>query len=251
MGKFEKLTNFDRQVINWINETSKGHSKECILSAVNHLKKAFELKSIDPEIAIFRCITAEEEVARGIFIVLKEHNYKNMDKIKDKDHKYKQALDLFIKIIQNYFASFSENINFPQEFQLVLNYDKKVLEIAFSINNNDELLKPVPPLNFSMIVNDKAYYFKNELEELAKNNRKKILNQIEEKANFRNKIIYAEPKGTLQYNGSIDTELDQYYNRVFGLIRVYSLIYPYKNNKSEFIQNTIDAFVFMMMDLEI
>ncbi|OHD96892.1 MAG: hypothetical protein A3E21_04980 [Sulfurimonas sp. RIFCSPHIGHO2_12_FULL_36_9] len=251
MVKFERLIDFDRQLLDWIVEKDTGHSKECILSAVNHLKMAYKIKDIDPEIALFRCITAEEEVARAIFLKLREQGYKNTNKnkIKDKDHKYKQALDLFLGTIQNHFVSYQEhNSNFPKEIQLILNENKKLLEVGLLIEN--VFMKSIPPLNFSFKVNNEPYYFKKELQELVELNSKQILKQIEEKANFRNKIIYAETKGILKFNEPIDAELDRYYKIVFRLIRIYCLIYPYKNEKSDFLQNAIDAYVFMMNEME-
>ena len=43
--------------------------------------------------AVFRAITAEEEAATAIFLVLKEQGYLNADTIRFKDHACKQALD--------------------------------------------------------------------------------------------------------------------------------------------------------------
>lgn len=250
MPKFEKLLDFDKQLLDWMVENDYGHSKACILNAVNHLKMAYKIKDIDPEISLFRCITSEEEVARAIFLKLRDQGYKNTDtkKIKDKDHKYKQALDLFLVAIQNHFVSYQEhNEHFPKNIRLILNKNEKLLEIGLLIDGM--IIKSIPPLNFSFKVNDEAYYFKNELQELAKLNSKKILKQIEEKANFRNKIIYAELNGILKITSSIELELDRYYERVFKLIRIYCLIYPY-TEKFDFVQNAIDAFVFMMNDIE-
>lgn len=249
MAGFEKLTDFDKQLLDWMVEKDLGHSRECVLSAVNHLKMAYKIKDIDPEIALFRCITSEEEIARAIFLVLKKQGYKNVDKVKDKDHKYKQALDLFLIVIQNYFVSWAIEVeDFPKNIKLKLNNEKKILEIILDIKNIGSII-PIPPLNFSMTLNDKPYYFGKELQEIAKLNGKKILKQIEEKANLRNKIIYAEPKGNLKITSSIDDEIDRYYQRVFKLVRIYCLIYPH-SEKFDFIQNAIDAFIFMMNEIE-
>lgn len=249
MAGFEKLTDFDKQLLDWMVEKDSGHSRECVLSAVNHLKMAYKIKDIDPEIALFRCITSEEEIARAIFLVLKKQGYKNIDKVKDKDHKYKQALDLFLIVIQNYFVSWAIAVeDFPKNIKLKLNNEKKILEIILDIKNIGSII-PIPPLNFSMTLNDKPYYFGKELQEIAKLNGKKILKQIEEKANLRNKIIYAEPNGGSHITSSIDDEIDRYYQRVFKLVRIYCLIYPH-SEKFDFIQNAIDAFIFMMNDIE-
>jgi hypothetical protein len=50
---------FDKELFACINENAKGHSKHCARSAIRHLECAWVLKDIDPEMAVFRAITAE------------------------------------------------------------------------------------------------------------------------------------------------------------------------------------------------
>lgn len=66
--KLERLTKLDKEIINLIIKQDTGHAQKCILSAVEHLRKAYIIKDIDPEMAHFRMITAEEEASRGIFL---------------------------------------------------------------------------------------------------------------------------------------------------------------------------------------
>ena len=246
MSKFERLEDFDRQLLDWIKEDDAGHARNCIFNAIQHFKLAEKIKYIDSEMAIFRLITAEEEVAMAILLTLEKHKYNNVDKINKKEHKYKQGLDFFLNVIQNFLASCSKDDNFPKEFKLFLNKNKKLLEVEFSIGESTELIKPMPPLNFSMTVNDKTYYFKDELENLASKNTKKISKQIEKKAKLRNEILYASTNGIPKLDEDIDSLFDTYHKTVFRLIRVYYLIYPYKKEKFEFVQNAIDAYISMM-----
>ena len=53
----------------------KGASGSCIKSAMYHVEKAEILSTVDPEMSIFRLITAEEEAATSILLMLKEHGY--------------------------------------------------------------------------------------------------------------------------------------------------------------------------------
>lgn len=114
-------------------------------------------------------------------------------------------------------------------------FDEKV--DIFLINNLSGTFYPMPIIRKHTDIENKRL-----------NKNFKLLD-IEEKANFRNKIIYAEPNGILEITSSIEDEIDIYYQRVFKLIRIYCLIYPH-NEKFDFIQNVIDAFVFMMNDIE-
>lgn len=72
--RFEKLTDFERKLLEGIKKNVKGRSKFCIYNAIHHLKMAFKIKNLDPEMALFRAITAEEEVSRAIFIILKDQS---------------------------------------------------------------------------------------------------------------------------------------------------------------------------------
>jgi hypothetical protein len=79
---------FDRELANCINDSAKGYSKQCARSAIHHLELAWKIKDVDPEMAIFRAITSEEEAATAIFIALKDKGYLNAKKIKFKKHSY-------------------------------------------------------------------------------------------------------------------------------------------------------------------
>lgn len=94
---------FDRELANCINESAKGHSRNCARSAIRHIEMAWTIKDIDPEMAVFRAITAEEEAATAIFLALKEQRYESANKIKYKKHPYKLALEPFIRSICTFF----------------------------------------------------------------------------------------------------------------------------------------------------
>jgi hypothetical protein len=70
-----ELSELDQEVKNIVEEQAKGLVKSCAKNAIRHLEKAWDIKDIDPEMSIFRAITAEEEAATSIFIALKEKGY--------------------------------------------------------------------------------------------------------------------------------------------------------------------------------
>ena len=51
--------------------------KHAARSAFRHIKKAWEIKDIDKEMAAFRAITAEEESATAVFHSVMRRKYKN------------------------------------------------------------------------------------------------------------------------------------------------------------------------------
>ncbi|MCW5207251.1 hypothetical protein VU11_00955 [Desulfobulbus sp. US2] len=58
----------------------KCETKHCLNNALYHIEKAWKIKDIDLEMAVFRGITAEEEAASAIFHCLKKHRYQNAKK---------------------------------------------------------------------------------------------------------------------------------------------------------------------------
>ncbi|MBU3015291.1 hypothetical protein KO488_11015 [Poseidonibacter lekithochrous] len=251
--KFEKLNDFERELFEGIKNNAKGRSKYCIYNAIHHLEMAFKIKELDPEMALIRAITAEEEVARAIFIIIKDHGYKNANKIKDMEHKYKQSLSIFIGLIQNFFYNNSKKEIFPFESNISLRLDKEqFLQLKIKLKKIDKSFSPIPPLNFSLLVNDEDYCFKNELDELIfKSDFQDFQKLIKKEINLRNEILYANDKGRTVIINGLDVELEKYYKVVFKLIIIYSLIYPYRKKKSFFIQNALNSYLSVMMKVKL
>ena len=63
-------------------ENTHGHRKHCARSAVRRMIRASNLKGIDPEMAAFRALTAEEEAASALIHSLKWHRYKLSEQLK-------------------------------------------------------------------------------------------------------------------------------------------------------------------------
>lgn len=68
---------------------------------------------------------------------------------------------------------------------------------------------------------------------------------------MRNEILYASTGGIFEIISGLTEELERYYKTVFRLIIIYSLIYPYKNKKSPFIQNALNSYLSVMMDIKL
>ncbi len=242
---------FDRELANCINESAKGHSRNCARSAIRHIEMAWKIKDIDPEMAVFRTITAEEEAATAIFLALKEQRYEGANKIKHKKHSYKLALEPFIGSICKFSEKWSKVPGFPfgDKFQLIITGEGKEQKLEISFYYKDGLITSTPPLGFEISKNGKPYYFEEELLEITSlDNREGFIQYIQEVANKRNQVLYAQSNGMPNVQNA-EGYIRRRKNVVFILLRVFALIYPYKE-KALFVQQALSAFLAMMGDIE-
>lgn len=237
-----------KKLLNSIDNKSKGKPRHCLGNAKHHLIMAEKIKEIDPEMAYFRCITAEEEMATAIFLLLKEHKYENAEKIPVINHSYKQGLDYMIGSVQNFFNEISLEPNFPlkRNFTLYFNDETQLLELILRTKENFSF-KPQPPLNWSIDIDNETYNFQDELNQLAKIFIKSSIDKaIKDKANLRNEILYAKPSGIYKVTDGLDDEIKRYWELFFKFTVIYGLIYPYKNKKSLLVQQVLNSFIELM-----
>ncbi len=242
----------DKEIIKCINETAKGLMRSCARSAIHHIERAWKLKEIDPEMAVFRSITAEEEAATAIFIALKEKGYNNAKKLKFKKHVYKQALAPFIKSISKFVADLAKMPGFPFGRKYFLSFEgdgkDKRLKVSFYFHKGS--VTAIPPLGFEISKNGKKYHFEDELLEITSGqNKEDIINYIKDITNLRNSLLYARPEGYPAIENKIDGHLDKRRRTVITFLRILSLIYPYKE-KALFVQQALNAYLTMMGDIE-
>jgi hypothetical protein len=237
-----------KKLLHSIDNKSKGKPKHCLFNAKHHLRMAEKIKEIDPEMAHFRCITAEEEMASAIFLLLREQNYENANKIQLNNHSYKQGLEYMLGAIQNFFNETSLESDFPlkRKFTLHFNDETQLIELILSTKNNVKY-KPQPPLHWSIDIDSKKYDFQDELHQLANIFSKKCIDKaVKDKANLRNEILYAKTDGIYQILDGLDAEIKNYWELFFKFTVIYGFIYPYKNQKSLFIQQVLDSFIKLM-----
>ena len=250
MQLFER--EFDFKIYENILSNGKGQSKNCIKSAFVHLEKAFLLQDVDKEMAIFRAITAEEEAATAIFLLLKEKSYANAKKIKFKSHVHKQALNPFIKVLSHFFSKIPEIAPFflENKFQLEFEGEGKDEKLCVSYKLGDKRAYPQPPLHFSFQINNKPYFFESELNEFVANKEiESVISYVKELANRRNDLLYANSAGVPSISGDITAYLKNKVLVFARILRIYALIYPYKE-KANFVQQSLDSFLIMLGELD-
>ena len=241
-----EMSGFHKKVTELILDTP-APGKHCARNAIAHIKKAWEIREIDPEMAVFRAITGEEEAATAIMHSLQRRKYKGAEKLKYRDHTYKAALFPFFQGISGSFARHLE------QFKVALEIDTKDKKPTIKTRINvpgptGDIMHayPNPPLHFEITVNGKIYDFSRELKELATvKNVKKITDYIKRQANTRNVILYASTQGIPKIKLPIEGFLERKRSIVFGHLVIYLLIDQHKEHQL-FVQQALTAFLKML-----
>src|SRR5919205_2516033 len=69
-------------------------------NALRHISKAWDIRNIDQEMAVFRSFCAEEEAAAAIFHALKRLRYLGTEKLDPRNHVQKVAVMPFLWMVK-------------------------------------------------------------------------------------------------------------------------------------------------------
>lgn len=242
------LSDLDRGIVD-ILPFMPDPSRWPAFNAVRHLNRAWRLREIDPQMAMFRAVTAEEEAATAIFHALKRRGYSGAAKLKHRDHIHKNAVIPFFDAITRVVAQVGDQM---PKTELILNSKEKRMEIRFRpldpVDEDNFWAYPTPPLHFSLSGGPATG--KMEKEDFAEGvksivtgaNVKDIYEYIKNRANFRNQLLYAAPDGYPNVSQDIESEIQHIQRHVFIILRMYMLIDPYPG-KQLFVQQALDAFL--------
>lgn len=81
-----ELDDFDRAIVDDLIPNSHAPGMWAAFNAIKHTNRAWKLRAVDPAMAAFRAITAEEEAAIALFKSLRRLGYPGADKLKIRDH---------------------------------------------------------------------------------------------------------------------------------------------------------------------
>lgn len=240
-------TKFDENCIELLNEAPKRHSRHCFRSALNHLERAERLLTIDPEMSVFRGVTAEEEAASGLMMCLKELGYQNADKLKPRDHVQKSAVVPFFSILGSFFHE-----TFLEDMKLIIQIGEidgeRRLKIGIPMENYgiDKLAYPIPPLNFAVTSDEKRPSYKHQIASFIETSgTRDILSYIKKQANIRNTVLYARNEGYPSLEHLKPDFLITRQRRVLAMMRAYLFIFPYRELQP-FVQDALDAYLAML-----
>jgi len=245
------LGKLDRGILDLILPDMSPPTKWSAVHAVKHLNRAWKIRELDPEMALFRSLTAEEEAATALMLSLKRRRYAGADRLNHRDHVQKNAVFPFLQGVQRVIGKLGPH---APPTSLVLDGDTKphLLKIRFTVPHPGDgtplWASPEPPLHFStksslgetpMKLDD----FKLGLDELAAaSGAATIIDYIRERANLRNRILYAAPGGIPQVGGDIEKGLAQHQGRTFAILKAYCLVDPYPQTQG-FVQQCLYAFL--------
>jgi len=216
-------------------------------SAMFHIRRAWDIREVDPEMAAFRAITAEEESVTAIFKSVQRRNYTGAKRLRPYDHVQKSALAPFLVAVENALAAAlpGQNVSletYPGKPKTALRL--KILGIG--PDGRTGWWYPVPPLNFTMGVDGKPHNFEEELQVVRNStNTRSILDHVRDLANRRNRIIYASDLGIPQWDGNIDGFIRGKKAQVMRNLTILLFI-DQSRERQQFVQQVMDAFLSML-----
>jgi hypothetical protein len=221
--------------------------------AIHHLERAEALFSVDVPMAVFRCYTAEEEAASGIFRCLQELGYPNAQLLNPKSHKHKNALIGFVRVLRAHFEKTAAPAGVRLSLATFLEEGAPKLRLGIELEAEGEVLAsiwPEPPLGITVKpYGGQPIYTLEAQEFVSSQGAASIAKYVQVQANARNRLLYAAPQG---YPKSIEIEHAKFFPamqaRVLALVRAYLLIAPYKQHQA-YVQHALDAFLAIMLQL--
>lgn len=240
------------QYVDFIEDCS-GRTKLASKSALCHIEMAQKISSIDPLMAVFRSVCAEEEAAIALIFSLKRLRYRGAEKIQFKSHQDKQAIIIFIQAVQMWYTSFhAENIIGLDNLRLYPCQvgKRKAFGVFMPIKGTSKSVYLEPPLCLET---------KNGLrwEDVIRDGVNAIATQggftsfsemVKDRASFRNTILYASDSSLPEWGGDVCSYVFNQAGMVATLIRCIGLIDPWspKHRHSDLVVACIEVFLELM-----
>jgi len=229
-------------------ERTVGHGKHCARSAVAHICRAWRIQVVDPEMAAFRALTAEEEAATAIFHALKRLRYHGADRLGLRDHTHKAAVRPFFEAISESFAKGGLNTYRPA---LIIDETGREPKLMTQLQipgpgGRPLFAYPQPPLHFSVNVNDRCHDFTEELDRACSvHNVNSMIEYIRTRGNRRNRLLYATAGGVPKISCTPELFLLTERDITFQLLSVFLLI-DLNPERQGFVEQAVTAFLKML-----
>jgi len=238
-----KLTEFQASVERCVGMLN-GRLKHCGRSAHRHLRRAWTLRQSAPELAAFCMITAEEEAATAVILAVKSKLYSGSEKLNHKSHPHKLSLTPFLRAIHDALKHFDyampeiliqEN---QKQYKVILRFDAN--KLTGSTSETAKFIEPIPALNFVISDQNGPLNFIEKLTEVAElKGFQNILEYINNEANLRNKLLYAQEGGIAHVK--LPTEFfERRVQRVTNLF-ILTLLITQSSEKQVFVTQCLDA----------
>ena len=220
------------------------HAARC---AVRHIQKAWLLRDVDAEMAIFRALTGEEEAARAIFHALQRRRYPGAERLRWNKHEHKNAVIPFFQAIG---ASFADMQGLEAGLQIGREdgelADRLRIFTKAQLADGPYLVYPEPPLDYELSSDDRLHDFSEELAKLAtEQGVTSVRTFVRERANRRNELLYASEQGIPTVTSDVGAFVTGRRDDVFRMISAYLLIDPYPQHQ-RFVVQCLDVFLNML-----
>ncbi len=239
------LTEEDRRIVALLRHEPEDWTRKSFDAAFIHLSLAHRLKDIDPAMAIFRAITAEEEAATGLLRALQTRGYVGPGELLPKDHLQKAAVYPYLRAITKHTSDL--RLNGIKEVRLGIPKDvekpKLQLTLLLDGENDGIVAHPDPPLNLCIREGGESVDYQKCFRELISpigfEDIRKYLNV---KKNVRNLLLYASPQGLLDPGPVADSTLTGYKHRIMTILKAALLVWPY-TEVQPFVQEAVRSFL--------
>lgn len=222
----------DERILNLLEREPASRSKHCFRSAVDHLRRARLIQDIDPAMAVFRGLTAEEEAASGLMHAFAHRGYPNANLLKPRDHVQKHAVTPFLRSLLHHLSEIKLNGVRGIRLAMAKEASDPKLLVAFQLDGPGEphVATPVPPLNLSVREGDASFpdLSRNMKELFEPTGYKNALKFLQAEANLRNRVLYAAPDGYPQVEDLQPEYLIERQKRVFMILKATLLVLPYE-----------------------
>jgi hypothetical protein len=239
------FTEEDLGIVALLDHEPEDWTRRCFDAAFIHLSLAHCLKDIDPAMALFRAITAEEEAATGLLRALQVQGYAAPGELLPKDHLQKAAVYPYLRAIAKHTSYLRMNGIKEVRFGIPRDEDKPKLQLALLLDGTYDGLvaRPIPPLNLRVREGGEAVNYQKYFRELiSPGGFEDIRKYLNAKKNQRNLLLYASPEGLLNPGPVSNSTLLDYKIRIMTILTTALLIWPYKENQP-FVQEAVRSFL--------
>lgn len=222
-------------------EDCRGKVRAAALSAIKHMELAERLETIDPNMAAFRAICAEEEAATSLICSLKALGYPESKFLRAHSHPHKQGVIFFITAIKNRYEEArkqSSGVLGNAVFVPTKMPGKNALMIKLPFQASGIAGWPCPPLNCYALPRDQPEQngwinvineeFSALVGEQGIGNVKEI---IHHRANLRNTLLYANNESLPEPSFDVPTFIKNQAGIVHAILIVLGLVDPWRPPK--------------------
>ncbi len=216
-----------------------------------HIRNAWKIRTIDPAMAAFRSITAEEEAATTLIHAVKSKGYAHAEKLYPYRHDHKASIHALLDVLSGVFAK----VGYKPELYLFDNETPPRIRIRIDIHElagmpgeKPFFAEPIDPLDFTLSDIGGLKSFSDEFREFAgAAGFAKTRDYIESSANLRNRILYASDIGAPKVQISDEFIIDKK-NRALTVLAI-ALMVTQTNRRQSFVNQCLNSLLYTLEKL--